>query len=106
MEDSDLFGLPLTDCCSGEEVEVVEMTADTALCARLRELGMVPGASIRVARAGSPMILEVGESRFCLRGEDAARVTVRVPLPDEFLDACVPSEISRPHHYAERAEWV
>ncbi|MBX7255114.1 MAG: ferrous iron transport protein A [Candidatus Hydrogenedentes bacterium] len=106
MEDSDLFTLPLTDCGSGEEVEVVEMTADTALCARLRELGMVPGAPVRVARAGSPMILEVGESRFCLRGEDAARVTVRPQLPAEFLEVPIPSETSKPHHYAERAEWV
>ncbi|MFA6244260.1 MAG: FeoA family protein [Candidatus Hydrogenedentales bacterium] len=106
MEDSDPFNLPLTECNAGEEVEVVELTADTALSARLRELGVMPGAPVRVARAGSPMILEVGESRFCLRGEDAARVTVRPQLPAELFEVAMPTESSKPHHYAERAEWV
>lgn len=72
------FELPLTECEAGEEVEVVSLDADTGLGARLRELGLVPGVFVRAVRVGSPMIVEVGNARFCLRGEEASHVQVRI----------------------------
>ena len=72
--------LPLTECEAGEIGEVVSLDADTGLGARLRELGLVPGAYVRVARNGSPMIVEVGNARLCLRGEEASGVMVRISL--------------------------
>jgi Fe2+ transport system protein FeoA len=76
----DVIDLPLTECEAGEEGEVVTLDTDAGLGARLRELGLVPGASVRVARSGSPMIVEVGSARLCLRGEEASHVRVRIAL--------------------------
>ena len=76
----DSLELPLTECEAGEEGEVVSLDTQTAPAARLRELGLVPGARVRVARGGSPLIVEVGAARLCLRGEEAARVRMRIGL--------------------------
>ena len=70
--------LPLTACASGDEALVIDLAVDSQLSARLRELGMVPGARVRVARAGQPLILELEETRFCLRGEEADGILVRL----------------------------
>jgi Fe2+ transport system protein FeoA len=74
------FESPLSECQSGEEGEVISVDTDTTLAARLRELGIVPGARVRVSRAGSPLIVEVGSARLCLRGEEASRVLMRVAM--------------------------
>lgn len=79
-EVSESFESPLSECQTGEEGVVASVDADTAVAARIRELGLVPGARIRVARAGSPLIVEVGSARLCLRGEEASRVLMRVCL--------------------------
>ena len=75
------FELPLTTCSSGDEMTVIDLAVDSQLSARLRELGMVPGARIRLARAGQPLIIEIDETRFCLRGEEADGILVRVAEP-------------------------
>ncbi|GMV99781.1 MAG: hypothetical protein AMXMBFR84_09200 [Candidatus Hydrogenedentota bacterium] len=67
----------LTECQTGDEVDIVRYATETPLCGRLRELGLSPGHVVRVARAGSPMIVEVGASRLCLRGADASQLVVR-----------------------------
>lgn len=75
--------LPLTECEAGEEGEIVSLDTQSSLAARLRELGLVPGARVRVARGGSPLIVEVGAARLCLRGEEAEQVRMRIGLfPD------------------------
>lgn len=76
----DSFELPLTECDAGEEGQVVSLDIDTGLGARLRELGLVPGASVRVVRGGLPLIVEVGNARLCLRGEDVSGVMIRVSI--------------------------
>ena len=81
------FESPLSECQSGEDGEIVSVDTDSALAGRLRELGIVPGARIRVSRAGSPLIVEVGSARLCLRGEEAARVRMRVILFPEAATA-------------------
>ena len=55
---------------------VTEVSGVSLLAARLREIGVVPGARIRVLRAGCPLVVQVGEGRLCLRRQDAACVHV------------------------------
>ena len=43
---------------------------------RLRELGVVPGAWVKVIQPGSPMLIQAGDSRICLRREDAKLIEV------------------------------
>lgn len=90
----DVFELPLNECEAGEEGIVVALDTDAGLASRLRELGLVPGAVIRIARTGSPMIVEVGNSRFCLRGEEASRVVVRIALGPGAIPAMAGVEFS------------
>lgn len=73
--------LPLSECRTADEVEVCDVSSDSAVAVRLRELGMVQGASLRIVRDGSPMIIELGNTRFCLRGNEAALVRVRLLPP-------------------------
>ena len=46
---------------------------------RLAALGLVPGASLQVLRAGSPMAVAVGEARFAL-GRSWAEALLVQPL--------------------------
>ncbi len=94
----------LTDCMAGEEAEIADFSADSGLAGRLRELGLVSGSVVRVARQGSPMILEIGEARVCLRGEEAARITVRVPVFPEGL--AVVAGAPAPTRLTEQTEWA
>lgn len=51
---------------------------------RLRDLGFVPGELVRVvARApmgGDPLLILIGSTRFALRRNEAARVTVNAEV--------------------------
>ena len=55
---------------------VTGVMGSSRLAARLRELGVTPGEPIRVLRGGTPLIVEVGGSRFGMRPQDAAAVSV------------------------------
>lgn len=46
---------------------------------RLQEMGFVPGTTVEVVHAGCPLLVKVGDSRFCLRHEQAQGIQV---LPD------------------------
>ncbi len=76
------FECPLTACAAGEDVQIVELLVETGLSTRLRELGLVTGAGVRVVSTGSPMILSIGETRLCLRGAEADSIFVRVSEPE------------------------
>ena len=67
---------PLTAWPEGEEAAVVELAGASRLASRLRELGVVPGARVRVLRRGCPTVIQVEEGRFCLRQQDAAAIRV------------------------------
>ncbi len=67
---------PLTAWPEGEEAAVVELSGTSRLASRLRELGAVPGARVRVLRSGCPTLIQVEEGRFCLRQQDAAAIRV------------------------------
>lgn len=72
MSDKDLTQFP-----AGTDLTVSHVAGDGPVANRLREIGMIPGARLRVVRQGSPMIVQLGNSRFCLRGQEAALVKVQ-----------------------------
>ena len=83
---------PLTSWHNGEEGVIVDVDGSPRLVARLREVGVLTGARIRVLRAGCPIIIQVEEGRFCLRKRNAACIRVQstsvqipqaaAPVPD------------------------
>jgi Fe2+ transport system protein FeoA len=44
------------------------------LASRLRELGFLPGQPLRVLRAGSALIVQIGETRLAMRRRDATLI--------------------------------
>jgi ferrous iron transport protein A len=90
--------LPLADLRRGDAAVVAELSAvsgvgespknSSALLARLRDLGFIPGARCEVmARmwlGGDPLVVRIGGSTFALRRAEAAAVRVtRVVEPAE-----------------------
>lgn len=67
-------------CCwkSGEEGVITEIFDTSNLSARLQELGVVPGAWVKMVQHGCPMLVQVGDSRICLRREDAKQIGAQV----------------------------
>ncbi len=64
----------------GESAALGEMGLPAAAAARLRELGLLPGAAVRLVRRaplGCPIEFEVGGARLALRGRDAAQIFVQ-----------------------------
>ncbi len=74
--------VPLEYLGAGESAEVAEVAGDASWTSRLAELGVRAGSRIRVLRAGSPCLLQVGGARLSLRAENAAQILVR-PLTAE-----------------------
>ena len=74
--ETEIMDVSLTECAEGDEVFVVALDSDSTISARLRVLGVMAGVPIRIARAGSPLIIEVGETRLCLRANEADHVRV------------------------------
>jgi ferrous iron transport protein A len=44
---------------------------------RLAEMGVGVGSRLKMLRGGSPCLIQVGECRLSLRGDDAMQVMVR-----------------------------
>ena len=63
-------------CCwkSGEEGVVTGLHGTSDFADRLGELGVVEGAWVRVVQHGSPMLIQIGNSRICLRRDDARQI--------------------------------
>lgn len=72
--------ITLNEMLSGQEGVVMEVGGCSSTACRLRELGLISGAWIRVLRGGHNCVCQVGESRFCLRGAEVCGVQV-LPLP-------------------------
>jgi ferrous iron transport protein A len=61
----------------GESAALAGMGLPEKAAVRLREMGLLPGASIRMVRRaplGCPIEFEVGGARLALRGRDAAQI--------------------------------
>ena len=80
METNDLKSkqsMQLTNWLMGEEGIIDAIDGSHRLAQRLREVGAVAGAPVRVLRTGCPVIIQVGTSRFCLRNVDAGCIRGR-----------------------------
>lgn len=69
--------MPLEMLQGGEWADVAEVNGDSHWVNRMAELGVRVGSRIRVLQPGSPCLLQVGQSRFSLRGDWALQVLVR-----------------------------
>lgn len=69
--------MPLTAWITGQEGVIEAIEGSNRLALRLREVGAVPGALVRILRTGCPVIIQVGTSRFCLRNVDAGCIRGR-----------------------------
>jgi ferrous iron transport protein A len=60
--------------------DVSDLYDDDAVARRLRELGFVPGESVRILARGpiarDPLAVQIGYTRFALRRAEAGRVGV------------------------------
>ena len=64
----------------GETADLGEMSLNGSGGERLREMGFLPGAPIRLVRRaplGCPIEFEVGGARLALRARDAAQIFVQ-----------------------------
>jgi ferrous iron transport protein A len=68
--------LPLTLLAAGQVAEVSQLIGPPESIRRFEELGLRVGARIEIARAGSPCIILVGESRLCVREDAEVRIFV------------------------------
>ncbi|CAA0115703.1 FeoA family protein [Zhongshania aliphaticivorans] len=59
---------------------VINSSSDDPIALRIRELGFVAGANVRVIAkglwGGNPLVVRVGNTRFALRKEEAQRIQV------------------------------
>ena len=69
--------MPLEYLNSGEWADVADVTGEPGWVSRLAELGVRIGSRLYVLQAGSPCLLQVGESRLSLRGDWATQILVR-----------------------------
>ncbi len=71
--------LTLDDAHVGETVRVGDVAGEDRVAIRLLEMGMTPGAMVRIlgrAPFGDPVELEVRGYRLSIRRAEAARVTL------------------------------
>ncbi|MBM3994065.1 MAG: ferrous iron transport protein A [Planctomycetes bacterium] len=69
--------LPLELLNTGDWADVADVAGEPAWVNRLAELGVRIGCRLHVLQAGSPCLLQVGESRLSLRGDWATQILVR-----------------------------
>ena len=90
---------PLSEWNERIEGIVVEVLGCSRLAARLREIGVMPGARVRVLRVGCPTVIQVEEGRFCIRRRDAASIQVR---PTRFDGMAEPGDVGKCHQGRHR----
>ena len=73
----------LIDLQAGDEGIVASVPGSSPLLARLGELGVVPGAVIRVLRDHCPVVFQVGEDRLSIRRQDAAAIRVHADAEEK-----------------------
>ena len=68
---------PVGEWSAAQEGFVMRVVGSGAFAHRLEELGVTAGAWIRVLRPGNPLLVQVGETRLCLRGDEGLKVMGR-----------------------------
>ena len=70
----------LSPGCNAVITDVSDLYDDDAVARRLRELGFVPGESVRILARGpiarDPLAVQIGYTRFALRRTEAGRIGV------------------------------
>lgn len=79
-------------CAQGVAAIVTRVDGDSPLVSRLQELGLTPGAWVRVLRVGNPLLLQVGDSRFGVRAKELFGVTVVPCANDPTVQSQEPAE--------------
>jgi len=69
--------LPVEMLQTGDWADVADVTGEPGWVSRLAEMGVRIGCRLRVLQAGSPCLLQVGESRLSLRGDCGMQILVR-----------------------------
>ncbi len=69
--------MPLECLNNGDWADVADVTGEPGWVSRLAEMGVRIGARLLVLQAGSPCLLQVGESRLSVRGDWALQILVR-----------------------------
>ena len=67
---------PLSHYPVGSQGTVAEVAGTGRFSARLREFGLLPGVRVRLLRAGSSVVVQIGETRLALRHCDAEAIRV------------------------------
>ena len=70
---------PLSDWARHAVAIVVDVVGSNLLANRLRELGVIPGAQLRVLHTGNNLIIQIDEGRFAIRRRDATAIRVSAP---------------------------
>lgn len=82
-------GSPLCDSGTGDEVEIVRIEEeDDGLLSYLSTLGMFPGTKVRVCDVApfkGPLLVEVGDARYALGRDVAAKIVVSESAPSRRL---------------------
>lgn len=71
---------PLSDIPSNTTVQVVAITADEATAYQLEVFGMLSNQSVKVIKNSgktSPLVIEIGSSRFTIGHEIAREIEVK-----------------------------
>ncbi len=75
-----LSDLPRSASAIIQSVDDLTGLGDDSIAHRLKELGFVPGESVRLVAVapfgGDPILVQIGFTRFALRRSEAARVHV------------------------------
>jgi Fe2+ transport system protein FeoA len=69
--------LPLEFLHTGAWADIADVTGEPGWVSRLAEMGVRIGGRLHVLQAGSPCLLQIGESRLSLRGDVAMQILVR-----------------------------
>jgi len=70
--------LPLQFLSTGESGRVRDLHGNARLISRLEEMGLRPGAHVRMVQPGEPCIVALDHQRLSLRGEEEAMVLVEL----------------------------
>ena len=66
----------LAACFEGDTHTVSKLAGTPRFVSRLQAFGLIPGAQIRILRQGSAIVLQIGDTRLCLRKQDANAIRV------------------------------
>jgi Fe2+ transport system protein FeoA len=68
----------LSDCLSGQALEVLDLAPKLSCAQRLRELGIIEGAQIKLLRRSDPFVVLAMECRIAIDLTAARRIKVRL----------------------------